>query len=126
MHPSDPDNLANYELNNGVVGMPVTIPLYESFDEGLAQLKIYLRQMRQSTFIYGLYACSYTFFASFPTQLLELVVHQISLHFSGFFTNFYGSSQICIYDGKKQLACFAIAEPVAKTTFSISLCTIGK
>lgn len=75
MHPTDQDDLANYQLNNGVVGMPVTIPLYSSFDEALSKLKVYLKQMRQSTYIYGLYACSYTFFSSFPTKLVEMAVH---------------------------------------------------
>lgn len=42
MHPRDQDNLANYQLNNGVVGMPVTIPLYPSFDIALSNLKVYL------------------------------------------------------------------------------------
>lgn len=57
--------------------------------------------MKRSTFIYGLYACSYTFFSSFPTRLVEMAVYQQSIHFSGFFTNFYGSSVECVFNGKK-------------------------
>lgn len=83
-----------------------------------------MKDLRHSRIIYGLYFATLILFC-LPESMIRFIVKKLSKCHTGFFTNFYSSKDICIFNGKKQIGHFAFAAPVADVTVSISLVTIG-
>jgi hypothetical protein len=62
-----------FQINNGVIGMPVFLPLCRSFHESIQVLKIYLKKLRHSRIIYGLYLATLILFC-LPEKIIRIIV----------------------------------------------------
>ena len=107
-----------------MVGMPVTLELFEDFDKGLTFFKKFFKSLKNSLDPFGILYL-FTVTVNLPFFFPKLMINHLTNKCSLVFSNTYCTKIPLNFDGKKGHGGYYFASTPGVNSCSFTLCTMG-